>query len=413
MKIIGYGICGPGEATRYMRETLDEFKRLCDEVVILCNNTSKAEHDLIDSYGFKRVSDRREWGTLQWRIKQDFIERDIKQMANEGDMLVCLDMDETIPKLTREWLQQAELDAYHVFVVDLWNDEQHFKLESCFWNVRIWRWNGETAFKAKPVHCGLAPQWTYHYHRHAPFCLLHKGLMLRDDRQAKLKRYEKYDPHAQHLDRRYYDMLKSDHARPLDFDVLSKQIEEEVATYQQKKPSTTIMAKQKKPRFGYVRNQHGVTLDIPEKDVARTLKRPGFQWVGWVEDEQEEIEQMFEDDELLATPSYSPHQDGSYHRSAVDEARELNELNSADDLLNADAPIVDDTDLFDVEDAQILGKTDPPASLAGIPVHITDTPPADEHPKPNPNKKPEAKVDATQPAPKTRKSSAKKTARKK
>lgn len=302
-KVIGYGICGPGEANRYMKETLDCFKRLCDEVIILCNNCDQAEINLIDQYGFKRVNDRREWGTHQWRIKQDFIERDIKQLANEGDVLVCLDMDEVLSeRLTKDWLLEAPLDAYHVFIVDLWNDPQHFKPESCFWNVRIWKWNGETKFKAKPVHCGLAPEWTYHYHRHAPFLLLHKGLMEEESRLRKIKRYEKYDPHAEHLDQRYYDMLRSNTARPFDENAMADQIADEVATYNQTKPRES-MTQAPKPRYAYVRTPNGTVVDIPEKHLAMTLKRKGFEFVSMADEDQEEIEAMFEDDEPTDTNS--------------------------------------------------------------------------------------------------------------
>lgn len=297
-KVIGYGLCGPGEASRYMRETMECFKRLCDEVIILCNNCDQAELNLIDEYGFKRVNDRREWGTHQWRIKQDFIERDIKQMANDGDVLVCLDMDEVLSdRCTKEWLLASPLDAYHVFIVDLWNNPQHFKPESCFWNVRIWKWNGETKFKAKPVHCGLAPEWTYYYHRHAPFLLLHKGLMDEESRLRKIKRYEKYDPDAQYLDRQYYDMLKSNTARPFDEQAMADQIAEEVATYNQSKPTTT-MADKPKMRYAYVRNPHGMVVDIPEKDLNATLKRKGFEFIEWADEAQAEVEAMFADDEI-------------------------------------------------------------------------------------------------------------------
>jgi len=334
-KIIGYGICGPGEAARYMRETLDCFKRLCDEVIILCNNCDQPELDLIDEYGFKRVNDRREWGTHQWRIKQDFIERDIKQMANEGDVLVCLDMDEVLSeRCTKEWLMEAPLDAYHVFIVDLWNDPQHFKPESCFWNVRIWKWNGETKFKPKPVHCGLAPEWAYYYHRHAPFLLLHKGLMVEEDRLRKIKRYEKYDPHAEHLDKQYYDMLKSNTARPFDEDAMADQIAEEVATYNQTKPRQS-MNKKPKQRFAYVRNPHGETVDIPEKHLAQTLKRKGFEFIGYADEDTEEIESLFEDDEVGVIPGSKPHPEpepkNNYNRTPADEAAEVAERNAAAD----------------------------------------------------------------------------------
>ena len=120
--------------------------------------------------------------------------------------------------------------------------------------------------------------------------------MERDSRQRKLQRYKKYDPHAAHLDRKYYDMLKSDTAQPFDFEALSKQIADEVATYNQSKPKQTM--KKKKERYGYVKTPHGMTVDIPEKHIERTLKRPGFEWIGWADEDQEEIEEMFEDTKL-------------------------------------------------------------------------------------------------------------------
>lgn len=380
MKIIGYGICGPGEADRRMRETLEEFKRLCDVVVILCNNTNKPEHDLIDEYGFTRISDRREWGKFQWRIKQDFIERDIKKIAEPGDMLVCLDMDEVFDShLDREWLLSAPLDAYHVFVVDLWNDPEHFKPESCFWNVRIWRWNGETKFKVKPVHCGLAPEWTYLYHRHAPFLLKHYGLMMKEDRDRKLARYAKYDPHAEHLDRKYYDMLKSDSARPFDEEKMHAEIAEEVASYKQTKPKES-MNKKPKERFAYVKNPHGEVIDIPERHLQMTMKRGGFEFIGWADEQDAEVDALFSEDEAKDLPE----EGGSYQRSTRDEKKELDAMNAADDQKIEDADVggmLEEGEMFNEEDTEILSQKEPPQ----------------DHPKPDPNK---PKVE-TKSAPKT------------
>lgn len=295
MKVVGYGICGPGEAGRYMRKTLDQFKTLCDEVIILCNNVGPAEKALCYEYGFKMVQDNREWGKLQWKIKQDFLEQHVSKIARKGDMMLCLDMDEVIgPPISKEWLMTAPMDAYYVFVVDLWNDPQHYKYESCFWNVRIWRWNGDTKFKQKPVHCGLAPQWAYHYHRHAPFYLLHYGLMKKEDRDRKIARYDKYDPQAIHLVRKYYDMLKSDTAIPFDEAKMQAEVSKEVASYKQSKP-TSMNQQKKQKRFAYVRRlKDGVVVDVPEDHLPQTLKQ-GFEFVGWADDAQKELEDMFSD----------------------------------------------------------------------------------------------------------------------
>lgn len=385
MRIIGYGICGPGEANRYMRETLDCFARLCDEVVILCNNTGKAEHDLIDSYGFKRVPDRREWGRWQWKIKQDFLEHSIAPIASQGDMMVALDMDEVLDKeLTREWLLEAPLEAYHVYVVDLWNDG--YKPESCFWNVRLFKWNGITKFKPKPVHCGLAPEWTYQYHRFAPFLLKHYGLKEKDVRMKKIERYKKYDPHAEHLDKKYYDMLASDTSKPYDEDVLHAQIAKEVESYKQTKPRE--MTAPKPQRFAYIKNPHGVVLDIPEKSLESTMKRPGFTFIAWADDAQKDIEEMFEDVDVGEDDKHAPDPlKGSYQRSAADEKAELDRLNAKDEK---SASVLTDEDIRNVvkeiedSDRQFFGNIKAEDTLSDIEVveafaddnkpQITETP---------------------------------------
>lgn len=279
--IVGYGIAGPGEAGRYMRRTLDEFKRLCDTTIILGNNITQAERDLIAEYGFKLVEDNREWGIHQWRIKEDFINNHVAQSGiREKDMLVCLDMDEIFSdNLTKQWIEKAPLDAYHCFIINFWNDEQHYKKEASFWNVRIWRWNGVTKWKEKPVHCGLAPEWAYHYHRFAPVLLKHYGLMNRDDRQKKIARYEKYDPTAKHMDRRFYKMLGEDTAEEYNESIVLAAIEKEVATYQQTKPKKLVVNEQK--RYAYVMTPFGKIVDIPEKDLSETLRRKGFSFVEW------------------------------------------------------------------------------------------------------------------------------------
>lgn len=310
MKVVGYGICGPGEASRYMRETLDDFKRLCD-VVVICVNVPdgytyedlKPEMDLIKEYGFKQFIDHREWGKMQWKIKQDFLKTEVSRYADESDMVVCLDMDETLDRrLTKQWLLEAELDAYHVFVIDLWNDREHYKPKSCFWNVRIFRWNGDVEFKQKALHCGLAPAWAYYYHRFAPFLLLHKGLMAKSDRERKIARYDKYDPNAQYMAKEYYDLLRSDTAEPFDEEELHATISEEVATYKQSRPrGPSIYMNKKAERFAYFRNAAGFTLDVPERHVEVTKKQPGMTFVGWADDAAKEIEELFEDDEAVTS----------------------------------------------------------------------------------------------------------------
>lgn len=335
MKVVGYGICGPGEAARYMRETLDEFKRLCD-VVVICVNVPdgytyedlKPEMDLIQQYGFRQFVDHREWGKMQWKIKEDFLKTEVSRYADVGDMVVCLDMDETLDRhLTKSWLLEAELDAYHVFVVDLWNDPQHYKPESCFWNVRIFRWNGIIDFTKKPLHCGLAPEWARAYNRYAPFLLLHKGLMAKKDRERKIARYDKYDPNSQYLGKPYYAMIRSDTAEEFDEEKVHATISAEVATYKQSRPSgPSIYMNKKEERYAYFRNGAGMTVDVPEKHVELTKKQPGMTFVGWAHDAAKEIEELFEEDDAPIV---------------ADDDADPDETNQADTVLNTPAPEAD------------------------------------------------------------------------
>lgn len=213
MKIIGQGVCGPGEADRYMRQTMEEFKRLCDEVFIcLCNATEK-EQNLVKEYGFFYYRDDREWGKQQPNIKTDLLKR-IK-MRNP-DWVVALDMDETLPTLTREKFEPLTegRTSMQMYVVNLWNDEKHYKRISSFWNVRAYspKASSETQFLRKPVHCGNAPPFFYGSAKdtYVPHIMLHRGLMDPADRAKKVERYNKYDPHAIHKGYEYYDMLSHD-----------------------------------------------------------------------------------------------------------------------------------------------------------------------------------------------------------
>jgi hypothetical protein len=345
-RIIGYGICGPGEAARFMRDTLNEFNRLCDETLILVNCPPGADVNpeiaLIEEFGFHWTSDTREWGKLQWKIKQDFIETDIAALAREGDVMVCLDMDERFDRhLTKDWLRSMPFDAYKVFIVDLWNDEAHYKPESCFWNTRIWRWTGVTEWIAKPVHCGLAPRWAVAYNRYAPFILVHKGLMRKADRERKIARYEKYDPYAIHLGKPYYAMLHSDTAEPFDEEALHATIDAEVATYHQRRPTHLSIMSKPKGRFALVENPAGVTVDIPERQLEETLRRKGFTFIGWAGEAEQEIEDMFSEEAAETETPMSdsgPYDSIPHNRVGMYEREELRQEQKAAAEDSGDAP---------------------------------------------------------------------------
>lgn len=214
MKIIGIGVVGPGEADRYMRKTMEEFKRLCDEVILVTNNATQKEKDLITEFGFQTYEDNREWGREQPNIKTDLLTR---AGTLNPDWIIALDMDETFAstftRVEAEKLAERGEIAWYFMIVNLYNDENHFAHDvgiQRFWNIRFYKYLPEFGlqFQRKPLHCGLAPPIAYGYGWYAPYYVLHYGLMLPEDRQRKIERYEKYDPQGKWKNHVYYDDLK-------------------------------------------------------------------------------------------------------------------------------------------------------------------------------------------------------------
>lgn len=283
MRIVGYGVCGPNE--KYLEDTLKEFKRLCDDVVIVGNNIDNDSSSLIKSYGFKLVIDNREWGKSQNRIKEDLVKNHVAGL--NPDWCVCLDMDETFDShFTRERLEELESlsDALHFYVTNLWDDGWNPKWS--FWNIRAWKWKKDMqesigdkfyAFEQRPLHCGLAPKWAYMIGGYAPHLLIHRGLQDKKTRDRKVDRYKKYDPNAQYRDRSYYDALAKDESVEYNEEEVYKQVKEEVSNYKQKpKP---LHMKPKEPIMFFRRVSDGVVLDTPASRAGSMLNSPDFELV--------------------------------------------------------------------------------------------------------------------------------------
>lgn len=214
MKIVGQLVCGPGEASRYLKATLEEFKRLTDDVIVCLCNAGPEEKAMVRKYDFRAYEDNREWGKFQPYIKTDLLKRIVKLGA---DWILVLDADETVPTVTRETLDQLSIsrEACQFYVTNLWDNEQRYSKALSFWNIRYYACapHRGVQFLKKPLHCGNAPPYFYTLSARAsyvPHILLHRGLMRREDRLRKAARYEIYDPQAQYKGREYYDALVSE-----------------------------------------------------------------------------------------------------------------------------------------------------------------------------------------------------------
>jgi hypothetical protein len=284
-RIIGLMVVGPNEADRYLQNSLNQFKKFCDDAMIVLNNADKKTEQMVKKSGFHYYKDEREWGKEQPLIKTDLLKRIGSEL--NPDWILALDSDEVFEdKMTREKFNELTTRGhigYYFYLVNLWTDEHHYAPSESFWNIRFYKYAPAFGinFERKNLHCGLGPPIVYSYGAYAPYIVRHYGLMKEEDRKKKVERYKKYDPNAVFKGRVYYDMLARG-SREVDYneeDVHLKVVEEVSRYGTQNKKIKENMDK----KFAYVkRRKDGKVLDIPASDLDETLKH-GFDFVGWVE----------------------------------------------------------------------------------------------------------------------------------
>ena len=238
-KVVGMMVIGPGESERWLKEALDQRKELVDDMVIVGNNLDAKTRKMIQSYGWWFYEDDREWGIYQPKIKQHLF---AKVEKLKPDWILPSDADEIYDKyFTKESIyeiaQTKAIGAYF-YVINLWNDPDHYRHDRSFENIRLFKYRPDlpNVFLSKHVHCGLAPPIYYRYGWNVPYILKHYGLMKPEDREDKIKRYEKYDPNAKFKGREYYDSLKTNkYVYPFDEEQWHERVQREVAGLTQDK----------------------------------------------------------------------------------------------------------------------------------------------------------------------------------
>ena len=280
MRAIGFMVCGPGEADRYLEGSLKEFARLCDDVLIACNNTDEKTEQLIREYGFSFYRDDREWGRFQPNIKTKLLKTIGRTL--QPDWILPLDADEQygtmFNRVDVEQFADTEALAFYFYIVNLWNDENHYRKNISFWNIRAFKYDrkwGEN-YLQRNVHCGLAPPYAYRYGRHAGHLVRHYGLMERKDRLNKVERYEKYDPNRDKVGiGGWYDALASDTSGSefIEADVQAK-VEDEVRRMNQNL-NKKFMGKRAEERvYVYLRDRSsGREFEVPKSKLNKYIKR--------------------------------------------------------------------------------------------------------------------------------------------
>lgn len=231
-------VVGAGEAKRWLRQVLDQRRAITDDLVICLNRATKDEERMCLQYGAWVYSDDREWGREQPRIKTDLLRRCGRLRP---DWILPGDADELFEeRFTRKEVESLASTGdigFYFYIINLWNDEGHMRRYLNFWNIRFFRYAPEYGleFAKKNLHCGLAPPVAYYYGSHAPFYVKHYGLMRREDREAKIARYEQYDPKAIWKGREYYEALKDPGVgSPFVPEEMSRRVRNEVESYHEK-----------------------------------------------------------------------------------------------------------------------------------------------------------------------------------
>lgn len=261
---------------------IGEHKRLFDETLCILNNTEPETANLIRKQKFHWYRDNREWGKEQHRIKNDALAYLLKL---KPEWIMGLDADEvfgyTLTRKALEDLAQKGERAWYFYFINLWNDQEHYLPELCFWKCIFFKVLNNFPIQVgnQPLHPGLVPEYARQYGFYAPYIVKHYGLMKKEDRQKKVERYEKYDPRAIYKSSSYYDSLKSKSPGiPFDESRVIKMVENEVATYKRKIPKI-IMPKKTGEYVFVMRPDDNVIIDIPKEHLEEHLKR-GFKYVG-------------------------------------------------------------------------------------------------------------------------------------
>lgn len=278
--IWAYLIVGKGEADRYLEEVLNQL--WVDKIAICLNNVDDKTRKLCQQKGHLVIEDDREWGKNQWRIKEDFL----KQIPlQNGDWVWCLDSDEIFDKrFTRERaeeLMSSQTDiSYQFWCIQLWDDENHWRPDMSFPNVRFWKYIPEFPmhWHPTPLHCGLAPEYAYKFPTDSGMIFKHYGLMTQEERDRRIARYDKYDPSEKYKAPSWYKGLKHGTYKPKPFyendQFYAMLMDNNVILNHRKKLPKIIM---KKREIYLFKNKHGKVVEaVGEVQFEQFKKTAGM-----------------------------------------------------------------------------------------------------------------------------------------
>lgn len=192
------------EAGRWIETVLQQMAMVCDIIIIVDDCSTDETPEICKKYGEVFYSDRSYWGTNELRQRK-FLWHLAVGEAKEGDWILCLDADETIPniELLLERIKQAEqydCDGLGFNLYDMWS-QTHYRDDE-LWNAHTRDWvmcvrydaNREYIWRNTPLHCGRFPLNACTTIGQTGMRIQHWGWSRPEDREAKYRRYMEADP---------------------------------------------------------------------------------------------------------------------------------------------------------------------------------------------------------------------------
>lgn len=277
MRFVAYMIVGPGEGDRWLEPVMRQL-HWCDQVAVCLNNADEKTAKIARKYAHVVEADDRVWGENQWRIKQDFLAKVVAKNPADDLWFIGLDADEILDKrfdrAMAEKMASGKDIAWYFWCLQLYNDERTVRPDLCFPNIRFWKYLPDLGldFQPTPLHCGLAPRYSYRFGSQSGLWFKHYGLMLAADRARKVARYDKYDPKAKFKGKSWYDALRNERARGVPFEDMVARLPNFI--YRANSPKLGMSKRADKITF--FRNKHGKVVEAVGEQQHTQFKAKGF-----------------------------------------------------------------------------------------------------------------------------------------
>lgn len=194
------------ESERWLEKVLQQIESVCDKIIILDDCSTDNTPEICSKYGEVFYSDKSYWGINELKQRK-FLWELATHEAKDGDWILCLDADETLPESQVELVKSYMLLADEVKcnglgfeLYDMW-DDTHYRDDE-LWNAHLRPWvmavkyeaGKEYFWKETALHCGRFPMNSGCNIAMSPLKIQHWGWSRTEDRKKKYERYIQADP---------------------------------------------------------------------------------------------------------------------------------------------------------------------------------------------------------------------------